>query len=142
MPVDVASLYLRMLQARGLVRCERSGREVFYSDRADPLVSSAPGMLKAMRAALGPGEGPLRNAMFALTAFTHPRRIRIVRALGTRAMTTEDLGRVTGISPRALERHLDKLHRRGVLSWDEDRVMWSEKPSPLVQALVREASAE
>ena len=142
LPVPVASQYLRMLQARGLLLSERSGREVFYSDRADPLVPSAAGLLAAMKTALGPSEESLRDARFALTAFTHPRRIQIVRTLGARALSGEDLSRATGISARALRRHLDKLRRRGVLSRDAELVTRSRKPSPLMQALIRLACGD
>jgi DNA-binding transcriptional ArsR family regulator len=140
--MPLASQYLRMLQARGLIRSDRSGREVFYSDRTDPLVPSAAGLLRVLRSALTSSDASLDEAMFMVTAFTHPRRVLIVRTLGPAGMRVEELRRATGISTRAMRRHLTKLRKRGVLSQNETFVKRSTKGSRLLQCLVRFASAD
>ena len=57
------------------------------------------------------------RALFAcFTAFTHPRRLQILRYMSdSRTAALEDLGTQLSMSPRACLRHIDKLERRGLL---------------------------
>jgi DNA-binding transcriptional ArsR family regulator len=53
------------------------------------------------------------NTIFHLvTAFTHPRRIEIFRALRMRPRTFDQVQAATGISALALSRHVRKLEAR------------------------------
>ncbi len=140
LPVPVASQYLRLLQARGLIQSERLGRRVFYWDHPDPSVSHAASLLTAMKSTLAPGQRSLDDALFVLTAFTHPRRLQMIRALGVRGLCAENLRRVTGIPAQALRRHLVKLRRRGMLTVKGGRIRRSRRPpGTLARALMREA---
>jgi DNA-binding transcriptional ArsR family regulator len=62
------------------------------------------------------GKTPLEAPIFNLaTGFTHPRRVEIFRALKDQPRTLSQLQAATGISGRALARHLRKLHARGLV---------------------------
>lgn len=49
------------------------------------------------------------------TAFTHPRRIEIVKVLQHRSLSLAEIAVFTGISMPALFRHLGKLEKRNVV---------------------------
>jgi DNA-binding MarR family transcriptional regulator len=135
--VAVSSDYLRLLQSRGLIRSERIGRQVLYTDAPDPAVPDAATLLDALRTTLTVRKEPLPGVLQTLTAFTHPRRILIVRALDRQPVQTSVLGRTTGISSQALSRHLSKLERRGVIEHERGRVCLCGGGSPLMRCLLR-----
>jgi DNA-binding transcriptional ArsR family regulator len=116
-----ASLCLRALQSRGLLRARRESRWVYYSADTDPLVPSAAPILSAMRRALA--EQKDDEVFRALTAFTHPRRLVVLKTLQTHgSMSGDRLSVVTSISPPALRRHLLKLTSRRLVSVTEEGV--------------------
>jgi DNA-binding transcriptional ArsR family regulator len=108
----VASQCLRALESRGLLRAHRVGRRVLYGLNTGT-GGAAPELVAPLRAALGHA-GAGRDAVFRLaTAFTHPRRIAMYRALAAQPRTVGQLRAATGISWPALWRHLRKLEARG-----------------------------
>jgi len=109
-----ASQHLRLLQSRGLLAATRISRYVSYDAKPDPSVGHAADFLEAMRASLRRRETPAEQIR-AFTAFTHPRRILIVRALAEKAMDGVGLAGTCHISLPALHRHLRKLERRGLV---------------------------
>ncbi len=115
LPVPVASEYLRALNARGLLQARREGRYVLYRLAPDPLVPQADAMLNALRRSLHRPDFE-RRTFSTLTAFTHERRIRIVRVLAGKSMGLYELRRSTGISLPSLLRHLRKLTARGFVA--------------------------
>jgi DNA-binding transcriptional ArsR family regulator len=114
-PMPVTSEYLRALEARGLLKVRRVGRRVKYQ----PCVTTGGGPAHSLGAVLRSifkKDGQPVETLFKLaTAFTHPRRIEIFRALKTKneSLTLDQIKAATGISARALLRHLDKLEARG-----------------------------
>jgi DNA-binding transcriptional ArsR family regulator len=133
----VASLYLRQLQARGLIRSARVGRWVRYSAVADPAVAHAAEVLTAMKRALLRSPPPYRRLFRTLTGFTHPRRLVILRALpGKVAVPLDWLRDVTGIPIPALTRHLDKLRRHGLAQRSPSGWRLAPSLSRLAQALI------
>ena len=137
-----ATQHLRGLQARGLLRVRRSSRWVFYTAAADPLVTQAAPALAAVRAAFARGDG-VRDLQAAFTAFTHERRIRIACALAAGPADVAALRARTGISAPALQRHLRKLRRRGVIDADDrDRLRLARLAPGLLRDVVRLALAE
>lgn len=133
----VASLYLRQLQARGLIRSVRVGRWVRYSAVADPAVAHAAGVLTAMKRALRRSHPPYRWLFRTLTGFTHPRRLVILRALPDgKTVSFEWLHDVTGIPVPALSRHLDKLRRHGLARRTPSGWRLTPSLSRLAQALI------
>ncbi len=133
----VASLYLRQLQARGLIRSVRVGRWVRYSAIADPAVAHAADVLAAMKRALRRSHPPYRRLFRTLTGFTHPRRLVILRALpDNNAVPVERLHDVTGIPVPALSRHLNKLRRHGLARRTPSGWRLAPSLSRLAQALI------
>ena len=115
--LPVASLYLRHLQARGLIRPERVSRWVRYTAAADEAVAHAGPVLAAIGPALLQSRRPYAALLQILTAFTHPRRLAILRAMPeAETVSFAALRRDTGISVPALCRHLKKLERHGMIA--------------------------
>ncbi len=133
----VASQELRALGARGLLTARRDGLWVFYRVSPDPSIRGTTELLSALRRAFSERTQPAEAVFRLTTAFTHPRRIEIVRFLSDGAMSREVLSRSTAIGRRALERHLAKLARRGFVK--KGAAEWHlECPRhPLAAALLR-----
>ncbi|MBI2195416.1 MAG: helix-turn-helix domain-containing protein [Planctomycetes bacterium] len=113
--ITLASQHLRALNARGLLTARRSGRWVYYRPTADETIPEAQLLLGAIRRELATGKRSIRAIFRLATAFTHPRREEIFRALYGQALTVRQLNKNTEISIRALRRHLRKLESRGLL---------------------------
>jgi DNA-binding IclR family transcriptional regulator len=137
-PHNKASMGLRALQARGLISVRRQSRWVHYLPEPDLIVPSAAPVLAALRHALV--TAPLKEAeiLTTLTAFTHPRRLSVLRRLSQNRtpQIEEVLAVATHISPPALWRHLKNLDARGLASRTDDGWMLSPKPSRLAHALL------
>ena len=111
--VPAASQYLRALEARGLLTCRRVGRRVEYQLSAGTSEGAAQEIATALRLVFRRGP-PRIEAIFKLaTAFTHPRRIEMFRALTRGADSFAKLLAATDTPARALSRHLAKLKARG-----------------------------
>lgn len=106
------SFQLKMLRECGLVVSRRKKMEVFCRAEANSAVEFAPEVLEALRRCHAQGASFNTLIRYA-TAFTHERRIEILRALRGRSLTAFALRDATGMSTSALCRHLDKLMRRG-----------------------------
>jgi Mn-dependent DtxR family transcriptional regulator len=115
LPLPVTSQSLRALNSRGLLRAERSGREVLYRVGDDPALPETRVLLHALRFSLGKRGQSVEAAFHALTGFTHPCRIALVRSVARGAARVNDIRATVGVSRRAAIRHLDKLVRRGYL---------------------------
>ncbi len=107
-----ASIQLRALSSRGLISPHREKLEILYRPEVNDDVAHARTILDALRKCAESGmshETVIRQA----TAFTHLRRILLVRALDGKHQKFEELHARTGISPTALSKHLVKLEARG-----------------------------
>ena len=131
----VASSYLRALNARGLISSERKKKYVFYKPEANPEVEHADQMLSALRASYD-AFMPLPMVAAHMTAFTHPRRLEIVRALNDGVSDELQLAVRTGISPEALYRHLRKLVDRGYVQKNGRDVQLAEQQAVLARVLL------
>ncbi|MBM3889683.1 MAG: winged helix-turn-helix transcriptional regulator [Verrucomicrobia bacterium] len=121
LPLSEASESLRALEARGLLTARREGRYVKYEmTRADSKASTQ-GLAAALRSSLRRGPKPQETIFKLATAFTHPRRIEIFRILKSGPRTFGQITTATGISGRALLRHLRKLESRGFVECRLDR---------------------
>lgn len=112
-----SSLALRALQSRGLIASRRLSRWVLYAPEPDVSVVTAKAFLSTLEAALLDSHVPVIRIAEAATAFTHPRRIDIVRAIA-QAGEVDPLGLSAqlGFSPAATFRHLAILESRGVVA--------------------------
>ena len=133
----LASVYLRALGARGLLAARRDGPWVFYRPTADPSVRGAAELSQAIGKAFARRPGQAETIFRQATAFTHPRRLRIVQTLARGAMTTEVLARRTAINRFALRRHLAKLVRRGFVKETAGTWRLARPREPLAATLLR-----
>ena len=122
--------HLKVLAAAGVVWRRRSGRVVYYrlaEDAGNPVTGTALVLLRELWASLPPNkpesvicadqsDSPSNSdaALFAcFTAFTHPRRLQIIRHLACGpGATVADIARRLSMSCRACFRHVSKLERR------------------------------
>lgn len=114
-PVPVASQYLRLLNSRGLLQAKRIGRSVLYKSGSDPSMPATRALLQGLQASLKRGPESVEAAFSALTGFTHPRRIALLRAVAHGASSVRALCSAAGTPRRSTSRHLRKLVDRGYL---------------------------
>ena len=106
---DIASKHLQYMATGGFLVSEREGRFLFYSIAGeDFLAENTVTEIRRTGSDIG-------SVMKCVTAYTHERRISIVKELARSALEGPVLGARTGISAEALNRHLDKLVRRGLV---------------------------
>ena len=110
-----ASLQLRALNARGLISSRREKMKVFYRPAANDGVIAAPELLEGLRQCYDRGMTH-RAVIRQATAFTHQRRIELVKALEETSMDWDELIEKTGMSSSSIYLHLDKLIRRGFVA--------------------------
>lgn len=117
LPLPVTSKSLRSLQSRTLLMAQRSGSFVRYSTVAGNRADQHGGLANALKTAFGTVDraGKVDTIFGLVTAFTHPRRIELFKMLWTQPQNFEQLRTATGISLRALHRHLKKLEDRGFI---------------------------
>ena len=140
----LASELLRALQARGLIQAKRQSRWVYYSPKPDPLVVDARPLLGALKRALLVEGRSASEMIHALTAFTHPRRLEILRCLQKAAVdvSMDDLAASTRISLPALYRHLVKLTACELVSCDEKGWRLTRCPGRLEKTLLSFLAAD
>ncbi|MDZ8119850.1 ArsR family transcriptional regulator [Pontiella agarivorans] len=131
----VASSYLRALNARGLILPRRQKNFVLYRPLANPEVAGADRLLEALRGAYD-AFMPVPAVIRSVTAFTHERRIEIVRALSGGELAELQLSMKTGISPQALYRHLRKLEARNFVERGGEKLHLSEPDEGLSKELL------
>lgn len=137
-----ATQMLRALQARGLIQASRKGSWVFYAPEVNSAIAYARPLADALRPALEKTRGDYRPIVSQLTAYTHPRRIAIVKAVARGYAKSGEVRARCGLSRPALSRHLSKLKRRGVLEDREGLLSILPQSSPLASALLVLALAE
>jgi len=161
------SAHLKILAAVGLIWRRRSGRVVGYylaEEATHPVTAAVVEVLRQVfRGVTATDPSVVAHAdrqdsdtcsdaaLFAcFTAFTHPRRLQIIRHLARKGtVASAALVPALSMSPSALHRHLEKLERRGLLSVRAGGVrgacvLKEGRPGPqrLVFAVVRKHVAE
>ncbi len=135
--MPAASQYLRALEARGLLTCRRVGLRVEYRPTASATGGAGGEILTALRFAFR-GRAQPTEALFKLaTAFTHPRRVEVFRALKKNADSFAKIQAATQISAQALSRHLAKLEKRGFVRNDAEKYVVTSQKHPFARALAR-----
>jgi len=130
-----ASKHLRALNSRGLIKAERRGLYLFYSAEANTEVDCASELLEALRECYSNAVSHSQIIRWT-TAFTHPRRIAIVRALNGAGLPAAALSIKTHISPESLFRHVRKLEKRGFVKKTGEIVCLIGHDMPFGQALL------
>ncbi|MCF7847489.1 MAG: metalloregulator ArsR/SmtB family transcription factor [Kiritimatiellales bacterium] len=132
----LASNYLRILNARGLIGSRTEGRWVFYSAEANPEVDNAALILQTVRNCCH--SGMTNTEIFrCATAFTHTRRIGIISQLHGQSLRIDELSIKTQIPYPSLIRHLRKLEKRGMVRQQNDRYEMSLPENMLGLTLVQ-----
>jgi DNA-binding transcriptional ArsR family regulator len=136
MSISNASTQLRALSARGLIAPRRKNMMVFYRAEANSAVDAAPVLLDTLRVCRE--QGVLFKTMIRqATAFTHERRIEIIRALRGKALEFHELMETTGMSASALSRHLEKLEARGFVKYKRGFYQCATPGNPLGRTLLK-----
>lgn len=136
--LPAASQYLRALEARGLLMCQRVGLRVEYRPVAMTTGGGGGAIATALRMLVGRRRQQPPDVLFKLaTAFTHPRRIEVYRAVKNGADSFVRVQAATHISRRALARHLAKLEARGFLKNEGDVYAVTNHAHPFGRVLAR-----
>ncbi len=118
--VPMASISLRALNARGILASCREGTSIFYSVSPNESISWTRQLTVAISKVFTHNRSPLDVLCRQATAFTHPRRITICRALIFKGrLSCKHLVFQSRISRPALRRHLIKLQKRGFVSLEK-----------------------
>jgi DNA-binding transcriptional ArsR family regulator len=134
--LPAASQYLRALEARGLLSCRRVGLRVEY--RPSATTEDAAGeILPALRLVFRRRAQPIEALFKLATAFTHPRRIEVFRAVKGGADSFDKLQTATRISGRALSRHLAKLEARGFVKNEMEVYALTDHAHPFGRVLAQ-----
>jgi len=134
----IASRHLRLLNSRGLLRVRRVSRWVVYRVGHDPSIPETADILRGLRRQLAGSGYTIDDAFRDATAFTHPRRVSIVRVLSNAgALAFPALCARTAISAPALSRHIKKLEVRGIIRDSKGRYECARPPTPLSRVLLR-----
>jgi len=112
----VASQHLRLLHEHGFLQVERKSKWTFYRAGAPLKGSYAEHIFEPLKKRLMSKNSSKDDILRLFTAFTHPRRIEIAKALLIRDHKFEELISACDISRQALYRHLDKLISRNFIS--------------------------
>jgi DNA-binding transcriptional ArsR family regulator len=121
LPLPVASQYLRALEARGLLAVRRKGLRVVYQPALAAIRTPTTELVRALRRVFQHRRHPVEAIFKTATAFTHPRRIEIFKALRKENHSLAQLRTRTGISVPSLYRHLKKLEARGFVKYHEGK---------------------
>lgn len=114
-----ASQHLRLLHEHGFLKQTRKSKWMFYSSIDEPEQPVAQAVISSLRKQLT--SSPTQSLIKLTTAFTHPRRVNIIKQLCIAPRTFIELASVCDISPRALTRHIEKLVSRNLVQLESDR---------------------
>ena len=137
--LPVASQYLRAMEARSLLKVRRFGLRVSYRI-ADNQSDTAQGLVQTLRQTFRHDSSPAETIFKQATAFTHVRRIECFRVLSGRAQTLVELRAATGISVRAIVRHINKLEARGFVVCRQSQYAVADRSDAFGRELTRLAA--
>ena len=113
----IASIYLRQLNARGLLGVRRDRIKVFYNGEQDRSLPDAMALQSALRTffAATPKDGWESEIMTILRAFSHFNRLAILIRLADGPATLDDLFGAMGVCVKSVYHHLGFLHAAGLI---------------------------
>ena len=133
-----ASQEMRRIQSRGLLRPTHRGASLVYHPCADPQVSTAAPLLKAVQNALDSLPPRRDGEMAAIAAgLAHERRIAMAKALRQRPKTSAQLLAEIPMAPCSLYLHLHALIASGFAAKDKTTISFKSPAHPLARALVK-----
>ena len=140
--VPTASIYLRALNARGLISARRYSSFVFYGDGQDRSLPEARILQQAFAELFASRKVMEKNwpmeVLPTLLAYSYERRIRIIVCVSERGgCRFADLASTTGIPTMSLSRHLRTMRDANVVELDSDgKYRICQPRSNLEQALL------
>ena len=136
--LSAASQEMRRIQSRGFLQTEHRQASLIYRFGADPQVSSAAPILKALRTALA-SRAPAEDARIQAIArgFSHPKRIDLLKSLLDSPKSAFALQKEFHLSFRTIARHIQTLLASGLIRRD-NRLLRPVPPAhPLAKALLK-----
>ena len=117
-PDSIASIYLRQMNARGLLGVTRDRIKVFYNGNQDASLPDSILVQKALRDyfAKGAKKGWESEIMTILRAFSHFNRLAILVRLSEGPATMSELFDSMGVCVKSVYHHLGFLHAAGLLT--------------------------
>ncbi len=133
-----ASQELRRIQSRGLLQSHRRGPRLIYRMAADPQVSTAAPILKALQTALRERSRE-QDAEIGLLAFglAHPRRIQILQTLLRAPCSLSELQFISRIPAHPFHEHLRTLLHSGFAVRSGPLLHSAVPDHPLARTLMR-----
>ena len=144
LPVPTASLYLRALNARGLISVVRSGPYVFYGtgpDRSLPVAVRIQNTFRRLFAASDLPDDWAQELLPTLRAYSNARRESIVRRLrASQPIRFIEFMNLCGLCETTFLRHLSILVAAGVVTHDREGFYSLAKPkTPLAAEFLKAA---
>lgn len=140
--LSAASQQLRLLESRGLLTVRRSGKWVKYRIAPPDGENSGSLLAAAIRWEFQRNTEAAQTVFKWATAFTHPRRIKVICVLQSGTKTFDQLQVICQIPFWALYRHLKKLEARGFISQQANGYVVVAPSAGLRRELVRLAVSD
>lgn len=134
--ISDASQELRRLQSRGLLRRTSQRMSVIYLPIADPQVSSAAPLLKALQGALAGEPAHLEEIANMAKGLGSERRVAIVRALRQGPQREDQLALRIGCTAGILKKNLIRLKAGGWIQKEGRQIVLRPISHPVRRALL------
>ena len=131
-----ASFQLKVLFSAGLLRFRRQNMRVIYRAEVFLEDSLTTELLVALEHCFEKNE-PFESITRQVTAYTHERRIEIIRLLADGSLSFNKLMERSGMTSSALSRHLLKLEARKIVRWDGELYRIVRPKEPLARTLLK-----
>lgn len=139
LPIPIASIYLRALNARGLINVIRSGSFVYYgmgSDRSLPIAVAIQGAFRRLFAKKKLPSDWQDILLPILNAYSNQRRELMVRILFEHSgISFLEFHKRSGLCETSFLRHLKILVNAGIVSLDSNRLYSLAKPQNSLEAI-------
>jgi len=136
--ISDASQELRRIQSRGLLKAEHRHANLIYHFEADPQVSSALPLLKALRTALASSTSDANEKMCEMAnSLGHIRRIEMLKALMKKPQSAYSLQKQMQFPYPNIHRHLQPLLKCGFVRRNKQLLRYVPPRHPLGKALIR-----
>ena len=115
---SVASIYLRMLNARGLISVKRDAKHVYYGTAPDRSLPTAISLQEGFRRffATDPTKGWQKRLIKLLDGFSHYNRINIIRFLVVASNPSRaQLVKAAGVCEKTFGHHFTKLRAANLI---------------------------
>jgi DNA-binding transcriptional ArsR family regulator len=139
LPIPIASIYLRALNARGLISVIRSGSFVYYgtgSDRSLPVAVAIQGAFRRLFAKKELPDDWQDILLPILNAYSNQRRKSMVRILSEHSgISFLEFHKRSGLCETSFLRHLRILANAGIVSLDSNGLYSLAKPRNSLEAI-------